>query len=507
MRITYLVEDVTEIWGGVKNALEAANELARRGHRVTVLSRSGPPDWMGLECDFKTVASFATDRIPDSDIVVATLWNTVLPAAHCGQGKPVHFVQGYEGLAPLPHTSKDEIDAAYRLEGVSRITISKHLQQLLQERFQCKARLVRYMVDHDVMHPGPRRPEHDGPARVGLVGPYAVDWKDIKTGIEACRLASKAGLDLELVRVSNMPQHPNEGNLPFPTEWHFNVPPSKMGDLYRSMDVFLGTSRGNEEGFFLPAVEAMACGVPGVLTEIPCHQGYGEKQYALFVTPKSPVDMAEALVLVAKHRPIQDELRGNGLAVAQTYTLKNYVDDLEHAFEELLEPRTHIAVASSIQKEDLVAISQSIAKALSEVSEVHLADGRHGDALEHIKAAARIHPESIQLQQQLAYTHYLAGHEDAALTSYDQLIRRGVEDREVYTTRGMILFDRGEFSAAAVSLEKAIALGSETAETWNNLGVAYHRMARQDDARRCFERALGLDPHFDEASSNLQRIG
>jgi len=141
------------------------------------------------------------------------------------------------------------------------------------------------------------------------------------------------------------------------------------------------------------------------------------------------------------------------------------------------------------------------------VSEVHLSDGRHRDALEHIKAAARIHPESIELQRQLAYTHYLGGREDAALTIYDQLIRRGVEDREVYTNRGMILFDRGEFSAAAVSLEKAVALGSETAETWNNLGVAYHRIARHDDARQCFEKALELDPDFGDASSNLQRIG
>jgi tetratricopeptide (TPR) repeat protein len=507
MRITYLVESVTEIWGGVKSALEAANELARRGNQVTVLSRSGPPDWMGLECTFKMVGSFAPECVPDSDIVVATLWNTVLPAARCGKGKPVHYVQGYEGLAPLPGTSKDDIDAAYRLEGVPRITISKHLGQLLQERFGCKARLVRYMVDHDVMYPAPQRREQDGPARIGLVGPYAVDWKDIRTGIEACKLANEAGLDLELVRVSNMPQHPGERDLPFPTEWHLSVPPSKMGDVYRSMDVFLGTSRGKEEGFFLPAVEAMACGVPAVLTEIACHQGYGERQYALFVTPQSPVDMAEALVLVAKHRPIQDELRSNGLTVAQTYTLKNHVDDLEEAFADLLEPRTHIALARSIQREDLDAISQSIAKALGEVSEVHLSDGRHRDALEHIKAAARIHPESVELKRQLAYTHYLAGQEDAALSIYDQLVRLGVEDRQVYTNRGMILFDRGEFSAAAISFEKAIALGSETAETWNNLGVAYHRMARHNDARQCFEKALELDPDFGDASSNLQHIG
>ncbi len=505
MRITYLLEPVAEIWGGFKSVLEAADQLTRRGHQVMVRSRSGPPDWMDLECDFGTVANFAPENVPDSDIVVATLWSTVAPAAQCGKGKPVHFVQSYEGLAPLPTASQDDIDAAYRLEGVSRITISKHLQRLLQERLGCEARLVRYMVNHDVMYPSPREPSN--PVRVGLVGPYAVDWKDIRTGIEACNLASKAGLDLEVVRITNMPPHQLEKNLSFPVEWHVNVPPDRMGELYRSMDVFLGTSRGEEEGFFLPAVEAMACGIPAVLTEIPCHHGYGDGQYALFVTPKSPVDMAEALVLAAKHPALRQELRNNGLALAKAYTRKNHVDDLEDAFEEILEPRGHIAIASTIRPADLLAISHNIAKALGEVSDVHLAAGRHKDALEHIKAAARIHAENIGLQQQLAYAHYLAGDEDAAMVVYDDLVRRDVGGWEVHANRGMILFGRSDFLAAALAFEKAVAAGSKNAETLNNLGVAYHRTARPEDARQCFERALELDPDFVDASNNLQRIG
>ena len=219
MRITYLVESAAEICGGVKTVLEAANQLGRRGHQVMVRSLSGPPDWMDLECDFATVASFAPDNVPDSDLVVGTLWSTVAPAAQSGKGKPVHFVQRYEGLAPPRGISQDEIDAAYRLEGVSKITISQHLQQLLMERFGCKARLVRHMVNHDVMYPS-SRPEPNDQVRIGLVGPYAVEWKDIRNGIEACSFASKAGLKLKLVRVTNIPPHQLEKNMPFPVDWH-----------------------------------------------------------------------------------------------------------------------------------------------------------------------------------------------------------------------------------------------------------------------------------------------
>ena len=69
-------------------------------------------------------------------------------------------------------------------------------------------------------------------------------------------------------------------------EWHERVAPRAMGDLYRTLDIFVATSRGSEEGFFMPSIEAMACGVPCVLTDIPCANDYDEhRDYALFVPP------------------------------------------------------------------------------------------------------------------------------------------------------------------------------------------------------------------------------
>ena len=80
MRITYLVENATQIWGGVKSVLEDANVLAARGHSVTVLSKTPPPDWLALRCDYRPVTEFAPHEIPESDLVVGTYFTTV-PAA------------------------------------------------------------------------------------------------------------------------------------------------------------------------------------------------------------------------------------------------------------------------------------------------------------------------------------------------------------------------------------------------------------------------------------------
>ena len=207
MRIVFLVETAAQIWGGVKVVLEDANWLAARGHQVTVLSKSSPPDWMGMHCDFRTVKDFSPERVPAADIVVGTFWSTVPDAVRAASGPaagvPVHFCQGYEGDNPENAPIKARIEEVYRNPDASKITISTHLTRLLKDRFGCDARQVTYAVDHQVMFPRPLRPKAtEGLVRVGLVGPYEIAWKDIPTGIEACALAHRAGLELQLDRKS-----------------------------------------------------------------------------------------------------------------------------------------------------------------------------------------------------------------------------------------------------------------------------------------------------------------
>jgi len=308
MRITFLLEATDRIWGGVKVALDDANWLHDRGHQVTVLSRTGPPAWMALRCAFTRVPDFRPGQVPPSDVVIGTFWTTVAAAVHARAGVPVHYCQGYEGDNPEAAAVRTQIEQVYRLPEPHRITIAPHLTELLRERFGIRAHEIVYAVDHAVMHPGALR-QAPAPVRVGLVGPYQVAWKDIATGLRACELASRSGLSLQLVRVTNTEPHADERALPFPVEWHERVEPARMGDVYRSLDLFLGTSRGGEEGFFLPAVEAMACGVPCVLTDIPCFRGYGEGQYALFVPPQDPAAMAEAMVVASRMPAVRSELR------------------------------------------------------------------------------------------------------------------------------------------------------------------------------------------------------
>jgi glycosyltransferase involved in cell wall biosynthesis len=140
--------------------------------------------------------------------------------------------------------------------------------------------------------------------------------------------------------VSPVPFDASEPDVSCPVEHHEEVLPRAMGELMRSLDVLLGTSSGHEEGFFLPAVEAMASGVACVLTEIPCFRGYAAPaNYALFVPPRDPVQMAHALAVVATRPDVRTELREKGLAVARLYTWERHLSQLLNAFEGILGSR------------------------------------------------------------------------------------------------------------------------------------------------------------------------
>ncbi len=288
---------------------------------------------MDLNCEFVQVAEFSKEQIPPSDLLIATFWTTVPAAIQAGQGIPVHFCQGYEAAGVENPALAERIRKIYALPGTEKITISPHLREIVAS-FGHEVREVTYAVDHAVMFPARERRAYE-PLRIGLVGPYEIPWKDIRCGLEACRLASEAGLELELVRITNTSAHPDELSLPFPVDLHERVPPARMGELYRSLDVFLGTSRGAEEGFFMPAIEAMACGVPTVLTDIPCFRGYGSGEYAEFVAPQNPAAMAEAILRVGMDADLRGKLRRAGLELAAGYRMERHVDEFEAALEEI----------------------------------------------------------------------------------------------------------------------------------------------------------------------------
>jgi Tfp pilus assembly protein PilF len=76
---------------------------------------------------------------------------------------------------------------------------------------------------------------------------------------------------------------------------------------------------------------------------------------------------------------------------------------------------------------------------------------------------------------------------------------------------GMLLFQQKNYAAAALRLEKAIALGLEDAPLRNFLGICYSRTNHLEKAILSYQAALKLDPKLADGHLNLayalQRIG
>lgn len=539
MRITILLEVADQPSAEVKVALEDANWLSRNGHQVTVVSRSPQPSWMQLDCAFSQVPDFRPEHLPDGDVLVGTHWTTVPWAASAGpaKGAPVHYCQGYEGDRPGSEDVRDRIEAAYRLPGMRHVAASPDLTSMLGNRFGIQAHDIGNFVDADVHKPGPlRRPQ--SPLRVGLVGSYASAVKDLATGYAACELAHQAGQELVLVRASHEPPTSAEQDLPFEIEWHQDLAPQQMGDLYRSLDVFLGTSKGVEEAFCLPAIEAMACGVPCVLTDIPCFRNHeqqvGHDRYALFVAPKDARAMAEAIVLAGALPDVRATLRGGGVEVAGHYQQQQHGERLESALQEIAAayaagapaaaptPPT-IPQAAPSKRRDLrlvqptepaqapaqdcaTASLQDLGAALRSAADSAQAAGRLEDAARSLAAARCLDEGDLQLWFETARAWLAAGRPEHALATLDQQRTDEQDEALLQRLRADALHSLGRMQDAAQAVRASIAAGARNADTYNLLGVTLFQAGRTEDARESFERALVLEPDHADARANLDAL-
>lgn len=62
------------------------------------------------------------------------------------------------------------------------------------------------------------------------------------------------------------------------------------------------------------------------------------------------------------------------------------------------------------------------------------------------------------------------------------------------------------FAEAGAGFERVIALIPRHYPSWGNLGAVHSALGRSDEARRCFARALELNPDYDAARENLRRL-
>jgi glycosyltransferase involved in cell wall biosynthesis len=331
MRVAYLLES-TELCGGVKVALMQAEALARRGHRVTVVSPDEKPGWFPLfQARFERSAFERAEDLASADVRVATFWKTV-PAAVAGARGPVfHLCQGYEGQFEFYRDLWPQIEAAYRLP-TRKLAVSEPLAHLLEERGFGPVTDVGQAFDPKEFSPGPPRAAGQPPV-VLVVGPYEGPTKGIPVALDGLAIWRERGGRFLLRRVSNAPPAAEERRRGLTAEYHQGLAPERMPFAYRSADVFVGPSL-SVEGFDLPALEALACGAPTLLSDTARHRSIAGDAAAYFGEGN-----AESLA-VALPALLSDDARARarkeGPARAARFDTSAVAARLEAAFREAL---------------------------------------------------------------------------------------------------------------------------------------------------------------------------
>jgi glycosyltransferase involved in cell wall biosynthesis len=348
-----IIDGSTRFSGGRRMLLLHANELVRRGHDVTLwIEQASQVDWLPVEFPVCSLEGQPLASLPESDIVLFQRWRFALPVIKAHRGIPVHYCQGYEGTDAenrltrnLAHPWRNlpkvwklwrrlrRLHNAYGAAS-AKIVVHQPLRELIACRYRQWSYLVPYGLAEDIFFP--TEDPTDRGQNVLVVGPYSIGWKRIADALEAVRLLKLKRPGVRLVRVSPEPPAAAEQQPDVIDEFHTMLTPEQMAEQYRRAAVLLVSSDATE-GFGLPALEAMACGTPTVLTDIPSFRAFAKPaDYAQFVPVGQPLQMAETVHRLLDAPAQRQALAQHGLQVASRYTMERSFQAMSDTLAEIV---------------------------------------------------------------------------------------------------------------------------------------------------------------------------
>ncbi|MCK5311335.1 MAG: glycosyltransferase family 4 protein [Desulfobacteraceae bacterium] len=338
--------------GGTKLLFDYASYLRQAGHKVDVLVKSK----VGTLKDsiyVTVVKNFNSETIPECDLVIATTPRDLQQALDSKKNKVVNFCQGLQVIGleerikgygiPFRFQKKgvlnklrlmrkkiswqrkiNRIDKLYRLP-MPVITVAKPLQRIFERRYGQKVDLCVNGVHEKYFFPLSERREikinPDSPLRILSVGPLDVSVKGIAITLDAIKKLKDNGIPIHFTRVA--PEFIDiEKDNPCVDKFFENVSPEKMGEIMRSSDIYISNSFA-AEGFGLPAIEALSCGLLCVLSSIPSYKSFSIRDdFCFFLDENNDDGTVKAIHQIIQLQKSQIEnVRNNALEVASDFSL------------------------------------------------------------------------------------------------------------------------------------------------------------------------------------------
>jgi glycosyltransferase involved in cell wall biosynthesis len=362
MKIIYFINRIS-ISGGVKVLFQHLRLLRARGVEAELMTlKNENLKFFGEDVTCIPKIEYSSF---DCDICVATKPRDILALFRAGIDKmtPIcHFIQG-DQIGELEkristHLNyeiyswrilgnifkcikyfrrKKQFEKAFRLPTI-KFAVSKHLCDLVKDRFQEECFLLSNGIDLSVFRPntGQDSKERGKNWRIVSIGHYKSKTKGIEHILNAIGLLKSSGYSIHLTRIAGGPISVEEKQSGLVDSYFQSIPERDVAGIIQASDVLVLGSL-EEEGFGLPALEAMACRIPCVLTEIPAFLNLDEQgDFACFVPPRDPQAIADGVRKIIMNKEYRSGLEQRGLQVAQNYSLETLADRLEIFFSNRL---------------------------------------------------------------------------------------------------------------------------------------------------------------------------
>ena len=191
------------------------------------------------------------------------------------------------------------------------------------------------------------------------------------------------------------------------------------------------------------------------------------------------------------------------------------------------------ALQAALQAERL---NGSLAEVHLSLGSVYSSTGRNAEAIEELKRALALAPNSDEAYRRLGTAYKLAGDKTQSISAYQSAVsanpyywynhiklgtayqkfgdsekalqeyRRATElapeNATAYSNIGSVYYNRGQWSEAIVYFQKALAIQPD-GDVYSNLGTAYFFLKRYDDSVKMYEKAVELSPKDEQLMGNL----
>jgi GT2 family glycosyltransferase/glycosyltransferase involved in cell wall biosynthesis len=377
MRITFVLPGI-DISGGVKSTFELANRLHQRGHEVIVVYSltswrfenkftclrtirdylmaypktffTRPQvKWFDLKVKLMPVPSLAERHIPKGDIIVATWWGNVydVNSYKADKGEKFHFIRSYE----IWCGPEELVNNCFFLP-LHKIAVSKNLKDFIEDKFKVPVYgPLPNGLDFSVFYKEKQDFECNAPKRVGLL--YRKDKiKGSRDGLAAMIEVQKKFPDTKIVIFGETPTDDDSQLIKKIDNVEFYQLPfrDKLRHIYNSLDIFVFPSRYVVSGSGNPPMEAMACGVACITTNIGAAPDYivaGET--ALVSQVENPEDLAKNIVRLLKNEKERKQIAENGYNYIKQFIWDETVLKLENIFEDCIDPKPSTQVDTGSQ--------------------------------------------------------------------------------------------------------------------------------------------------------------